>query len=556
MKAKQSLGTLTAFASLACSPFSHAQLVGQWLLDEGSGSVYADSSPNGNDAFLEEFNGWLTETPPTGFANTASLEFDGATSYVATGFTGIGGDAARTVACWVKTTATNDHGIVAWGDSTSNGSKWHLRLNSNVNNGTVGAFRVETQGDYTIGNTIVNDGQWHHLAAVYSGFGELGTTILFVDGVAEAPGSNNPSEQAVNTSLLADPVTVGRRNQGANTLWFNGGVDDVRIYDRALSAQEVNALRGASPTTEGLVMHFPFEEGSGLMTDDLGSGNNDGILFPQPGSGPIWSTEAPPPLSNSLLFDGSTILFTDFPGVQGSASRSIALWFKTTNATDNGFLGWGLSTRDGQKWHVRLNSAAADGPVGALRAEIQGGRVVATTPVNDGEWHHAAFVFEEDADPEITDLVFYLDGEIEPISRSLLVPINTDSSASPSLNVTLGGRFQGNILRAHVGNLADIRIYESGLSQSEVQAIMAGSGSTPGEFKITSIERNEAESTVTIAWTSRPGESYFVFSSTDLSSAWREEVDDFPATPGGSTTSFTIPNVTSDSGRIFFRVSR
>ena len=148
MRAKQPLGILSACASLAFSPFSHAQLVGQWLFDEGSGSVYADSSPDGNDAFLEEFDGWLAETPPTGF-------------------TGIGGDAARTVACWVKTTATNDHGVVAWGDSTSDGSKWHLRLNSNANNGTAGAFRVETRGDYTIGNTIVNDGQWYHAAFVF-----------------------------------------------------------------------------------------------------------------------------------------------------------------------------------------------------------------------------------------------------------------------------------------------------------------------------------------------------------------------------------------------------
>ncbi len=329
----------------------------------------------------------------------------------------------------------------------------------------------------------------------------------------------------------------------------------MRIYDRALGEQEVRDLSGATPTSDGLVMHLPFDEASGLTTADLGSGSNDGMLFPQQASAPQWSTDAPPLLSNSLVFDGTHLLFTDYPGVQGTASRSVTLWFKTTNTADNGFVGWGRSDQDGLKWHLRLNSNAADGPVGALRAEIQGGRVVATTPVADGSWHHAAFVFDEDADPEISDMIFYLDGEIDPVSLFTAVPISTDSSASPAHNVTLGGRYQGTVL-SDVGNLADVRIYESSLSQSEVQAIMNGAGSSPGEFKITSIETNPSESSATITWTSRPGESYFVYSSRDLNSEWREEVDDFPAAEGESTTSFTLPNISPETDRLFFRVAR
>ena len=556
MDTRKSILFFSICCIFVCPTSGHSQLVGQWLFDEGGGSVYADSSPNGNDAFPERFNGWRTDVPASGFDNLASLEFNGTNSYAGTSYAGIGGDAARTVAFWVKTTATNDHGIVAWGDSSINGAKWHMRINNNAANGTVGALRAETQGDFTIGSTIVADGQWHHLAAVYPGGGELGTTTLYVDGVAETVVSNNASTQAVDTILGIDPVTVGRRNQAGVLRSFGGGVDDVRIYDRALSEQEVGGLSGATPATDGLVMHFPFDEGSGLMTADLGSGGNDGTLFPQQASAPLWSNDAPPPLSNSLLFDGNNLLFTDYPGVQGSASRSVTLWFKTTNTADNGFIGSGRSEPGRTQVASAPQLLGGRQPLGALRAEIQSGRIVATTPVADGNWHHAAFVFEADADPEISDLVFYLDGQVDPASQSVLIPINTDSSASPAHNVTLGGRYQGNTLRGHVGNLADVRIYESGLSQSEVQAIMDGAGSTPGEFKITSIESNPAESSVTITWTSRPGESYFLYSSRDLTSEWREEVDDIPAAAGQATTSFTLPNIPPEAGRLFFRITR
>jgi hypothetical protein len=152
---------------------------------------------------------------------------------------------------------------------------------------------------------------------------------------------------------------------------------------------------------------------------------------------------SPAHLSHSLLFaNANDHLLTDYAGIGGTASRSVTFWFKTTLASDNGILGWGNAAGDGLKWHARLNTSAADGPVGALRLEIQNGRVVATTPANDGEWHHGAIVFEEDADPDISDVVFYLDGKIDEASLLTSVPINTNNTGGP-LAVTLGGRLQG-----------------------------------------------------------------------------------------------------------------
>ena len=105
-----------------------ADLVGHWLFNEGNGTIYADSSKNKNDASVTTSTAWSTEIPATSFANSASLDLDGTTQYLDTTYVGIAGSAPRTVSFWMKTTMTGANGIIAWGNSTSNGAKWHIRL--------------------------------------------------------------------------------------------------------------------------------------------------------------------------------------------------------------------------------------------------------------------------------------------------------------------------------------------------------------------------------------------------------------------------------------------
>lgn len=534
---------------------AQADLVGHWLFGEGSGTVYADSSANGNDARVTGTQFWSTNVPGTDFANLASIELNGTNQHVETNYAGLAGDVARTVSFWLKTNALGSHGIVAWGNSTANGAKWHVRLNDNPANGPAGAIRTETQGDFTIGSTPLNDGEWHHVSSVYPGGGELGTVIHYIDGVAETPGGNNGSNQPVNTSVLDDPVTIGRRNQGGTLGYFPGQLDDVRIYDRALSSTEVAQLSAAAPSTDGLVLHYPLDEGTGNEVEDLGSGGNDGTLVTIPAPiAPVWSDDAPAHLSHSLLFaNNNDLLSTDYVGVGGTASRTLTFWLKTTSVADNGIIGWGDSSGNGLKWHGRINSGAADGPLGALRLEIQGGRIVATTPVDDGEWHHGAIVFEEDEDPDISDVVFYLDGEIDEASLFTPVPIDTQTPGG-TLAVTLGGRLQAGAVRGFEGNLADLRIYDNALTQAEVQAVMAGAMAAGGDLVITSVEYSPGDpGSATLTWRSTPGRFYRVEFTTDLASEWLEATDSWESQ--GETTSFTVNGIAANTPKLFFRVA-
>ncbi|NIP97848.1 MAG: LamG domain-containing protein, partial [Akkermansiaceae bacterium] len=252
----------------------------------------------------------------------------------------------------------------------------------------------------------------------------------------------------------------------------------------------------------------------------------------------------------SLLFAGpSEILYTDFPGIGGTASRSLTFWFKTTLTGDNGILGWGNSGGNGLKWHARLNTGAVDGPVGALRLEHQGGRTVATTPVNDGEWHHAAIVFAEDANPDISDVVFYLDGELDPVNKFTSVPINTQIEGPGAQPVMLGGRDQTGNLRGFLGNLADLRIYDTGLTQEEVVAIMTGT-----DGRRLQLEVSAEAGTVSISWESRDGMLYNLRSETDPAAGSPGEWpvfgvnQDLEATPPENAVSFELP---ADRERFF-----
>ncbi len=216
-------------------------LVGHWALDEMKGPTAFDSSGNARDGALgpSEALGPAWRTGRIGGA----LEFDGQSDYVETVYYGVGGANPRTVAFWIRTTNLAAHGLVSWGE-VAGGQKWHLRMNDWSVEGTRGAIRTEVQGGFIVGSTDIADGEWHHVASVFSGT-DVSDVLHYVDGLVDP--ASNTSPQPVNTNTSSTRVNLGRRYQ---TSWsyFNGLLDDVRIYDRALSAADVGALYQAAGT--------------------------------------------------------------------------------------------------------------------------------------------------------------------------------------------------------------------------------------------------------------------------------------------------------------------
>ncbi len=94
---------------------------------------------------------------------------------------------------------------------------------------------------YTPSTVKVNDGRWHHLAAVR----ESDTSrLLYVDGVQVGSNTNN-------LPAFTEParVALGVLKYSWLGRWWNGGIDDVRIYNRALSPAEIGQLAGSPLAT-------------------------------------------------------------------------------------------------------------------------------------------------------------------------------------------------------------------------------------------------------------------------------------------------------------------
>lgn len=100
-------------------------------------------------------------------------------------------------------------------------------------------FRLrDTTTNYDVDSTsALNDGSWHFIAATFSGNSNRSGMKLYVDGVLNATGTT----LTISTSILNNiPVTIGAESDGGAPL--TGQIDDVRIYNKELSATEVSIL--------------------------------------------------------------------------------------------------------------------------------------------------------------------------------------------------------------------------------------------------------------------------------------------------------------------------
>ncbi|MEA3226960.1 MAG: LamG domain-containing protein, partial [Planctomycetota bacterium] len=153
------------------------------------------------------------------------------------GYTGILGTSSRTCTAWIKTT-TADGVIIGWG-LLSGGNKWIMRVNQ-VGGG--GQLRCEVDAGYHYGTTKVNDDEWRHVAVVLEDDGspDIAEVRLFVDGVLDADNADL-ADEPINTIEDMD-VTIGQNPQSLGTRSFGGLLDEIRIYDRALTQAEIQAV--------------------------------------------------------------------------------------------------------------------------------------------------------------------------------------------------------------------------------------------------------------------------------------------------------------------------
>ncbi|UCE99680.1 MAG: lamin tail domain-containing protein, partial [Planctomycetota bacterium] len=211
-----------------------------WKFDEGSGSTAYDSALS-NDGTV------YGATWTTGLIDGA-LSFDGNGDYVkvndSLSMRSLDGSTAEyTISLWVKTTQT---GAAPWDQKViferratyplSGINQWVAHIFLNENNAT-GFFIGEGGGNnFFLNDTMaINDGNWHHITATRK---NTEYVRVYVDGTLRKSGSTsfNPYTTEITT------IAVRRTNTNTFTGYFDGIIDDVRIYDHALSEDEIEAF--------------------------------------------------------------------------------------------------------------------------------------------------------------------------------------------------------------------------------------------------------------------------------------------------------------------------
>lgn len=221
------IGTIMAMNSpvLAAS-----DLIGYWNFDESSGATATDNSPNGNNGtFTGAGVTHSTLLPPTScFVNTHSVKFDGGGDYVQIPDNSSMDPASDiSISFWMNPdTVTNgfQHIVFKQGPVVTSYGVWlngdHIYMEDNDNS---------VRGLNS--NAAVTAGAWHYITVTYDGT----TQSLYIDGVLD----NSQSIPGITLTYTNSPVKVG---SGDYNNPFAGYVDDLRIYNRALTSTEVTDL--------------------------------------------------------------------------------------------------------------------------------------------------------------------------------------------------------------------------------------------------------------------------------------------------------------------------
>lgn len=449
-------------------------LVGWWKLDDGSGTTAADSSGNSNTGTTQNSPTWTT-----GKINGA-LQFTSANQYVSIPDTAaLNMSGSWTVSAWVNPSTIPASGtratVLDRDDSSSNtnyligidnnqsctGLNWRLKFDASAGGGGINCYPM-----------TITANTWYFITGVYDSPSQ--TLSLYVNGALQVAnvGSNVPTSNSGTNLVLGNVSSLGQQ--------FYGTIDDVRIYNRAVSTSEVNQLYhmgspegaikynayyhvlqycngtnwvSAGPVitppapVDGLIGWWKFDEGSGSTAADSSAYGYDATLS----GGTSWTSGKS---GDALTLDGISGRAQTNADIIMSATASISFWAKTTTSTgDLGVISFG------PQWFCQTDSSNQ----GKMQCDDYGNgdaTVVSNNPINDGAWHH--FVFT--AAPTSESL--YVDGTLDATLANTQGPI-------PTGPVDFGSGYGGTYFP---GSIDDVRIYNRILSSTEVQALYNNPG--------------------------------------------------------------------------------
>ena len=401
-----------------------------------------------------------------GFGNR-SRSFDGVDDVIDLGNTNSRNN-NQTVCAWVKATAFDstfgNAYFSKWNGNVVNGREWLLWLSWATPNRL--EYRI-TQSNGTIiivtspTNIVLN--QWTHVAGVADG----NNIYLYIDGSLVATTAYDGTNSAASNSI----ATIGGMNYpNTNSHNASGNLADCRIYDTDLTATEISDIYNGTNITTNLVGHWLTDADNLLDAAGTNHGTNYGTKY-------SYDNPSPPVEFGraSRSFDGVND-YVSIPDIDESTTNlSVALWLKTTDQdwVTTHFAHWRNQDNNRAWWIGPSRTAETNGK--KLMVYLSGGgagnatikRYYGTTDVSDGTWHHVAFTWDNGT------LKLFVDGSEETTTKVANDAMTSIYNSDGDLTV---GCTLVNDLPANFGSggRADIRIYNSTLTATDISDLYAG----------------------------------------------------------------------------------
>jgi hypothetical protein len=269
-------------------------------------------------------------------------------------------------------------------------------------------------------STTVTDGAWHHVACVVNRTAQ--TITQYLDGAAQTPGDLT-SPSVIGSVDSAQNFRVGATGASTPGSFFNGQIDDVRVYGYARSSSQIS--------------------------DDINN-NNIAIVTGEYGSARSLngtSDYASIPDSSSLAF--------------GTGNFTIEAWVKTTDTgADKAIIETADTGSLGIMKALRINISGNSGYVGFyVRGSGTDNNISANASINDGNWHHVVGVRNG------TSIKLYVGGT--QVSSATWDPGNTDTGQPWYI-----GKTYDSTPKYINGSVDDVRIYNYARSAAEITADM------------------------------------------------------------------------------------
>lgn len=474
---------LSVSAVMLQRPPSHLGLVGYWTMDGNdiSSTNLTDRSGNG-------YTGTISGAVPITGKIGQGLKFNGTTNYISahSAATAVN-KSAGTFSLWVningynvQTTSLNPEIMsIGYSGSSANGISLYT--------GSVGRINISYRKDsvdISAGITGAMTNTWYHIVGTW----DASNVIFYSNGELV---QSTPQGSAITQAF--DRFFIGSDALGTQNYYFNGKIDEVRVYNRALSATEIRKLYGAgqvrvnregvtevtvnaSPTnklTNGLVGYWTMDGNdinwrANTISDRSPVGTNTGTLVNM-------STSTSPVrgiLGQGLRFDNSNdyVSVTQSSSVNNLSALTLSVWTKANSygqnnqgyiadKSDSGSTGWRFqnhNTNANVRFYVDYDGAS-DLLVGSASNSL--------TTSDWGKWVH--WVLTWNGSSSASNVHIYKNG-VETPSYASQTSGDGNRTTDAARNINIGGN---GVSRTYNGSIDDFRIYNRVLTADEVKQL-------------------------------------------------------------------------------------